>query len=104
MARYIEGIAKAYANRGEDTQFEVHQFPDISDEEFIRLLNEYGMKKTGSIMAGIPQVHFVIWNYESEYYDKNLKILVDSARQRKSEELRRYIQEEKQKRQNKKRA
>lgn len=86
FAKYVEGLVKAYANRGEYSQFEVHQFPDVSDEECMKTLQDHGLKKTSCLMKGVPQVHFVEWDYDSEYYEKHLQEIVSVARQRIADE------------------
>lgn len=93
-AKYVKGIAKVYAGRGENCQFEVHQLPGVSDEEFLETITKYGLKKTTGEMAGAPQVHFVVWNYDSEYYEKKLKPLVDAERERQAESVKKYLEEQ----------
>jgi hypothetical protein len=77
--------------RGQNSVFEIHQLPDVTDEKFAEVICKYGMKDTNNKMEGVPEVHFVLWNTDSEYYQKVLESLVNQAQEEKTKKLKEYL-------------
>lgn len=79
-------MGRAYALKDAEYGFvkvhQLHQLPGVSDEEFAETLAKYGMRKKAQ-KGEIPQIHNVIVDTKSEYYQKHLKALVEAERERK---------------------
>ena len=88
---YVKMITDSYAARGENCQFELHRSPSISFEQFEIVIQAHGLKLS-SEMAGVPLVHFVYWNRESDYFKTHLASIVDAAQEKKATRMREELQ------------
>jgi hypothetical protein len=63
--KYVEHMALSRAKRGDCILFEVHKLPGVTDEDFMKIINKYGLTVELKIF-GIDGV-LVKFNWDNEY-------------------------------------